>query len=91
MLMGIFAVVPSHLPSRPYSTVLTDSSGREIAEVVHGESIRHRPVDSRTVPGFLAEAMIAIEDRHYYRHLGVSLRGIGRAVARGIEDGSISE
>lgn len=41
------------------------------------------------VPELLAEGLIAVEDRHFYSHFGVSLRGIGRAVLANIRAGRV--
>ncbi|HRI36135.1 MAG TPA: biosynthetic peptidoglycan transglycosylase [bacterium] len=92
MLAGIAVIaIPSHLPVVPYSTILLDRSENEIAEIVRDERYRHRPTDLRSVPDFLETALIAIEDRHYRSHLGISLRGIGRAIVRAAETGSFPE
>jgi penicillin-binding protein 1B len=40
------------------------------------------------VPPLLAKALIAVEDRDFYRHRGVSLRGIARAFVANIRAGS---
>jgi penicillin-binding protein 1C len=90
-VVGIFSAYPLELPSVPYSTVLLDRTGREVGEIVYDRRIRHRPTDSRTVPEFFRTAIVAIEDRHYSGHLGISLRGLGRAALRAIEDGGFSQ
>lgn len=41
------------------------------------------------VPDLLAEGMIAVEDRHFHKHFGVSLRGIGRAMLANIRAGRV--
>ena len=64
----------------------------------HGEAYARRgalklePVDSRRLPQHVVDAVLAIEDRRFYRHDGIDPRGIARAMwhnarAGGMEQG----
>jgi penicillin-binding protein 1B len=43
------------------------------------------------VPTFLVDALVAIEDRNYYRHFGIDLKGILRATVSNITSGGLRQ
>ncbi len=43
------------------------------------------------VPVFLVEALVAVEDRHFYRHFGIDLKGILRAMITNITSGGLRQ
>src|SRR5690606_2891728 len=47
------------------------------------------PVDLNTLPPYVAQAFIAIEDRRFYDHMGVDLGGIMRAGAENLRAGRV--
>jgi penicillin-binding protein 1A len=56
---------------------LFDSRGELIAEI----GIQRRtPVSIETLPPYVPQAFVAVEDRRFYEHKGYDLRGISRAV-----------
>lgn len=78
-------------PDIPVSTKLFDRNGNLIYEI-YAET-RRSPVELETLPDYVKNATIAIEDKDFYKHYGFSFTGIGRAawkiVTRGkIEGGS---
>ncbi len=62
-----------------------------------GEPIARRgavigePVDVTQLPPHVGQALVAIEDRRFYRHLGVDPWGIARAIARNLRAGRVRE
>jgi penicillin-binding protein 1A len=54
-------------------------------------AITDRPVDVTALPDHVAEAFVAIEDRRFYRHLGLDPRGLGRAAWHDLRAGSMRE
>ena len=54
-------------------------------------AFRGSPVDLATLPPHLADAVLAIEDRRFRSHLGVDLRGIGRALVANLTAGGVRE
>ena len=48
-------------------------------------------VSKEEVPEFLVNALVAVEDRNFYSHQGIDLRGILRAFARNIMAGRIAQ
>ncbi|PAX08365.1 transglycosylase domain-containing protein [Sphingomonas lenta] len=63
-------------PPTPPSITLTADDGTPIAR---RGAIIGRPVDAAKLPDHVREAFLAIEDRRFYDHWGISLRGIARA------------
>lgn len=43
------------------------------------------------VPDSLQEMLVAVEDKDFYNHAGISLRGIGRAMVANIKNGKLSQ
>ncbi len=71
-----------------YSTVVTASDGKLLgARVADDGQWRFPPCDS--VPEKFAKALIEYEDRSFYSHFGVSMRGIGRALIQNISNGRV--
>lgn len=78
-------------PDIPVSTKLFDRNGNLIYEI-YAET-RRSPVELDSLPDYIKNATIAIEDKDFYKHYGFSFTGILRAswkiVTRGkIEGGS---
>lgn len=47
--------------------------------------------DMNKLPDYLIEGVILAEDRHFYEHFGIDLRGIARALLRNLESGKLKE
>jgi penicillin-binding protein 1A len=54
-------------------------------------AVKDRPVDVTTLPPHVAQAFVAIEDRRFYRHFGIDLIGVGRALITDIKSRRIVE
>lgn len=61
----------------PVSTKLYDRNGKLIYEIYADK--RSTPVVTEDLPKYVTEATIAIEDKDFYRHHGISITGIVRA------------
>ncbi|MEM9079192.1 MAG: transglycosylase domain-containing protein [Verrucomicrobiota bacterium] len=72
----------------PERTLILDSEGRELA-AVHGT--RRRLIEKHEIPAHLVKALLAREDRHFFQHSGVHLRGILRAALRNLSDRELSQ
>jgi penicillin-binding protein 1A len=71
------------------STLVYDSQGVLLDEI-HGEE--HRKVISlKNIDKDIQQAIISIEDKNFYKHNGVSFKGIFRAAAKNISTRSVSE
>ena len=52
---------------------------------------KREPVPLETIPRLLKAALVATEDRKFYKHSGVDLRGITRAIIKDIKAGEFVE
>lgn len=63
----------------PERSIVLDRKGKEIG-TLHGENRRSITKLHEEVPQHFIDALILQEDRSFYEHGGVSIRGLGRAV-----------
>jgi penicillin-binding protein 1A len=75
-------------PAKKPSLVLVDSGGKAIAR--RGD-YKEEPVEIARLPKYVPAALIAIEDRRFYDHIGIDPRGIARALTRNIEAGGVTQ
>ena len=78
----------SLLPPTPPSITLTARDGTPIAR---RGAIIGTPVDASKLPAHVREAFLSIEDRGFYRHWGISPRGIARAAVHNMGSGGVRE
>ncbi|OGK13784.1 hypothetical protein A2861_00425 [Candidatus Roizmanbacteria bacterium RIFCSPHIGHO2_01_FULL_38_15] len=72
----------------PLSTQILDRNGKLLYEVFKEEN--RTPVKLNTLPKYVSEATIAIEDKDFYRHGGVSIiSGVLRAVKDMLQSGDL--
>lgn len=88
-----FRNLPDIRPIRSYAPAETsyiyDANGRELTSL-HGEA--HRVVKSLDeVSPELKQAVLAIEDSHFYQHVGINPVSIGRAVLANWRAGEVKE
>ncbi|MDD5026452.1 MAG: penicillin-binding protein 1C, partial [Candidatus Peribacteraceae bacterium] len=85
------APVPRNLTSPPSirATRIVDRNGTLLYEVRPRESGLNTPVALRDIPARCTEAVLAIEDRGFYNHPGVSLKSIARAAWQNLSAGRI--
>src|SRR3989344_4242393 len=95
ILFGVFFVYysfnlpdPNRLAERPVteSTKILDRNGKLLYEV-YGE-VKRTLIPLSEVPGHTTDAIIAIEDKNFYQHRGISFTGIIRSFLRNIFTGS---
>lgn len=68
------------------SYTFVDRNGR----VILREGARNAPpVNLASLPPYVAQAVIAIEDRRYYEHLGVDFGGLARAAGANVKAGRV--
>ncbi|CAN5179013.1 hypothetical protein BH18ACT12_BH18ACT12_05650 [soil metagenome] len=83
---GLITAVASQIPDCDPSLVTHEVDGRIYANDDHTILATLRGDESRIlvhkdqIAPIMQQAIVAIEDRRFYRHRGVDLRGIGRAV-----------
>jgi penicillin-binding protein 1A len=75
-------------PAEKPSLVIVDSRGRPIAR--RGD-YKEEPVEIARLPKYVPAALIAIEDRRFYEHIGIDPRGIARALTRNVQAGGVTQ
>lgn len=68
--------------------VLVDRNG--VAFARRG-AVKEAPVDVTALPAHVPGAVIAIEDRRFYRHFGIDPRGVARALVRNWRAGGVRQ
>ena len=80
-----FITTPMAFNSRLKETTRIFDSEGVLLDEIHGEE--HRiVVDSNQIDEDIKAAVIAIEDANFYKHKGVSVRGVGRALNKAVRD-----
>ncbi|MCM1067136.1 MAG: penicillin-binding protein 1C [Muribaculaceae bacterium] len=88
VLLWLFCLPGTLFGDVAYSTVVTAADGTLLgARVAADGQWRFPPSD--TVPEKFAKALIEYEDRTFYSHFGVSLRGICRAMKQNLSNGRV--
>jgi penicillin-binding protein 1A len=78
---------PANESSRP-ALLLEASNGEGVGRV---GPLKLAKVDSKDFPEHLIQAVLSIEDRRFYSHLGIDPAGIARAARRNMASGGIVE
>lgn len=93
--VGLISYVAASLPpfdpqqlSGSNSSLLYDEDGQLFSSLHAGEN--RTEVSLEKIPAVLQQAFIATEDRDFYDHHGVTLRGIARAVLRNVQSGDLT-
>jgi penicillin-binding protein 1C len=90
LLLGYSLLLRKPLFSSSYSAVLEDSRGELLgAQVASDEQWRFPP--THEVAEKVATALVAFEDKRFYRHFGVDVRAIARAARRNLREGRVVE
>lgn len=79
--------LPQHTASP--STQIFDRHGRLLYEVIDPFRGRHTPVALDDIPPYLLQATVATEDANFYRHPGVDLTAIMRALWINLQGGEV--
>lgn len=82
MFKGIIASTPqievSALVPTGQATIIYDNAGNEIDRFV-GSNANRTIVTMDQVPEYLGKAFVAVEDRRFYEHNGIDIKGLVRA------------
>ena len=82
-------VDPSVLGGQAVTSTVHAADG-SLLTTLHAEEDR-RPLTLAEIPDVLVDAVVAAEDRRFYEHKGVDVRGIARAAARNLEAGETTQ
>jgi len=74
---------------KPASVTRIYSSDRVLLDELFVE--KRDPVPLETIPEYLKKALVATEDRNFYTHIGVDLKGIARAIVKDVMAGEFVE
>ncbi len=74
--------------SRPGTITILSTNGQIIQKL--GPATREK-VDIEKMPNILKNAFVAAEDRRFYKHKGVDIWGISRAILTNLREGSVKE
>lgn len=81
-----YNAIPDQLFNDSTSTVILDRNGKLLgAHISADEQWRFEACDS--VPYKFRTCIVAFEDRNFYNHIGVSIKGISRAIMQNISNG----
>ena len=93
---ALWAVVTSpqldlkQVSPRRYRTAVLDADGN-VMRYLAGEEANREYVPLNRIPQSVRDAFVAIEDQRFYRHHGIDIRGIGRAIIEDVRTRSFSQ
>jgi penicillin-binding protein 1A len=94
---GLVRAVASEIPSldpaaqrADIDTVVYASNGRTVLAVLRGEESRVL-VETEEIAPIMRQAIVSVEDRRFFEHDGIDLRGVARALWADIRSQSIVE
>ena len=94
---GLVRAVASEIPSldpaaqrAEIDTVVYASNGRTVLAVLRGEESRVL-VETEEIAPIMRQAIVAVEDRRFFEHDGIDLRGVARALWSDVRSQSIVE
>lgn len=92
-LLAVFLVwyatcLPEKLFEDPTSTVVLDRNGELLGAQIARDGQWRFP-ETQDVPPKMATCMVEFEDRNFYRHLGISAKGIARAIVQNAHSSKI--
>ena len=94
---GMMTAVASEIPqldparNRPQvDSVIYASNGYSVLAVLRGEESRVLVTDQQIAP-IMKQAIVSVEDKRFYEHNGVDVRGIGRALWQDVRNQSVVE
>ncbi len=68
--------------------ILLDRTGQSFAR---RGAYKEAPVDVRLLPRHVRDAVLSIEDRRFYSHFGIDLRGVARAARHNAKSGKVEQ
>ena len=80
--------LPSTLFNKPTSTILLDKNEKLLNALIAGDGQWRFPHND-FVPDKFKAAIVEFEDHTFYSHIGVSARGIARAIKQNVANGKV--
>lgn len=72
-----------------FSTIIYDQNGNEV-QTLHGEDANRIYVELDQIPEDMQNAIVSIEDERFWKHNGIDIQGIFRAIFSNIKEGDIT-
>lgn len=88
MLIWYIFALPQPLFNAPLSIVLEDQNGQLLGARIADDGQWRFPYQD-SIPKKFEQAILAFEDKRFYKHFGVDLRGLARALKQNIKEGEI--
>lgn len=96
VIVGAFFAFTRDLPQiqslesfRPHAVTRIYSTHKVVLDEIYLE--KRDPVPLEQIPPYLISALVATEDRKFYKHSGVDVKGIARAIIKDIKAGKFVE
>lgn len=94
LIVGFFVYVTWGMPSTDDLWAARNSPSIEFRDrygrTLLREGAQNAPaIDIRTLPKYVPQAVIAIEDRRFYEHLGIDAEGLTRAIVQNVRYGRV--
>ena len=96
ILVGAFFAFTRDLPQiqslesfRPHAVTRIYSANKVVLDEIYLE--KRDPIPLKQIPPYLKSALVATEDRKFYKHSGVDVKGIARAIIKDIKAGKFVE
>ena len=90
ILVGAFFAFTRDLPQiqslesfRPHAVTRIYSANKVVLDEIYLE--KRDPIPLKQIPSYLKSALVATEDRKFYKHSGVDIKGIARAIIKDIK------
>lgn len=88
LLVVYYFSLPAILFNNPYSTVLEDRNGELMSATIAKDGQWRFPALD-TVPDKFIQAIVHFEDKRFYKHWGVDVRAMARAIRQNIKAGKV--
>ena len=79
----------SDVMPQAYTSIIYDDKGNEVDKLHRGENREYIALDE--IPLHMQHAVVAIEDERFYKHGGIDIRGIFRAMVENVKNRSFSQ
>lgn len=88
LVLALLLPLPARVFDRPLSSItINDRHGRELYEITKAAEGSRQWIALAEIPASCQEAILAIEDRGFFAHAGISLKGTARALWQNLSSG----
>ena len=88
LVLALLLPLPARVFDRPLSSItIKDREGRELYEITKATAGSRQWIALAEIPASCQEAILAIEDRGFFAHAGISLKGTARALWQNLSSG----